>query len=297
MAIQPKLDDLLELRHQAHSLGTTSHHLVNTSFSGLYASVFKGQGLNFEEVREYQAGDDVRNMEWKVTARTGVPQMKIFREERERQVVLFVDQSAAMQFGTREIFKSVHAAHAAALLGWAANAQHDRVGGLLFGGEKGVVYFRPSKGQGSLWKMLKQLAETKPKNASHDFLLTDALQHALMGTENGSLIFIIADFNALPEDLDKHLGRLAQRHTVVVLPVDDLADQFLPDMGKVVFSGADGQLVKIDTADAKGRLAYTANWQQTRDELIRITRRLGIQMIPLETHIDIHLSLRDGLTR
>ncbi|MEW8237423.1 MAG: DUF58 domain-containing protein, partial [Candidatus Thiodiazotropha taylori] len=121
MSLHPHIDDLLELRHQAHTLGLASHHLVNTSFSGLYASVFRGTGLDFEEVREYREGDDIRNMEWNVTARTNVPHMKIFREERERSVVLCIDRGPHMSFGTRGTFKSVQAAKAAALLGWAAS--------------------------------------------------------------------------------------------------------------------------------------------------------------------------------
>ena len=121
MSLFPQLDDLLELRHQAHTLGLASHHLVNSSFAGLYASVFRGTGLDFEEVREYREGDDIRNMEWNVTARTNVPHLKIFREERERSVVLCIDRGPHMSFGTRGTFKSVQAAKAAALLGWAAS--------------------------------------------------------------------------------------------------------------------------------------------------------------------------------
>ncbi len=104
--MQPRLDELMELRHQAHTLGLASHHLVNTTFSGLYASVFRGQGLNFEEVREYREGDDIRNMDWKVTARTNKPHLKVYREERERSVVLCVDHGPHMFFGTRGTFKS-----------------------------------------------------------------------------------------------------------------------------------------------------------------------------------------------
>ena len=121
MSLYPRLDDLLELRHQAHTLGLPSHHLVNSTFAGLYASVFRGAGVNFEEVREYREGDDIRYMDWKVTARTNEPHLKVFREERERSVVLCVDKGPHMAFGTRGTFKSVQAARAAALIGWAAS--------------------------------------------------------------------------------------------------------------------------------------------------------------------------------
>ncbi|MGQ9659071.1 MAG: DUF58 domain-containing protein [Thermochromatium sp.] len=126
MSLYPRLDDLLELRHQAHALGLPSHRLVNSAFAGLYASVFRGAGINFEEVREYREGDDIRYMDWKVTARANEPHLKIFREERERSVVLCVDKGPPMHFGTRGTFKLVQAARAAALIGWAASQLNDR---------------------------------------------------------------------------------------------------------------------------------------------------------------------------
>ncbi|MES9868803.1 MAG: DUF58 domain-containing protein, partial [Sedimenticola sp.] len=183
MALTPRLDDLLELRHQAHSLGIASHHLVNTSFSGLYASVFRGTGLDFEEVRAYREGDDIRNMDWKVTARTNNPHLKIFREERERSVVLCVDQGPHMSFGTRGTFKSVQAARAAALLGWAANGLNDRVGGLLFGDtSEGLKHFRPTKDRRALWRLLKTLSEPSGEAPAG----TDPLLGALHQAETGA---------------------------------------------------------------------------------------------------------------
>ncbi len=104
MSLHPQLDDLLELRHQARALGIASHHLVNSTFTGLYASVFRGTGLDFDEVREYQEGDDIRNMDWLVTARTDTPHLKIFREERQRSVLLCIDTGPHMSFGTRGTF-------------------------------------------------------------------------------------------------------------------------------------------------------------------------------------------------
>ena len=104
MSLRPQITDLLELRHQARTVGIASHHPVNSVLCGLYASVFRGQGMDFEEVREYQEGDEIRNMDWRVTARTGVPHLKVFREERERSVILCVDISERMAFGTRGTF-------------------------------------------------------------------------------------------------------------------------------------------------------------------------------------------------
>ncbi|MGB5725694.1 MAG: DUF58 domain-containing protein, partial [Thiogranum sp.] len=282
MSLQPRLDNLLELRHQAHTLGLASHHLVNSSFSGLYASVFRGQGLNFEEVREYSEGDDIRNMDWKVTARTGDPHLKVFREERERSVMLCVDTGPHMEFGTRSTFKSVQAAHAAALLGWAANGLHDRVGGVLFGGgDWQNSYFRPTKDRRALWQLLKTLATPcSSTNESPPELLSEVLQQAAKGIGTGGLVFVIADFNRDLQGLGKGLSQLRQHHSVVLVPVDDPADRDLPDMGDILFRSADGELLSVDTADKAGREAYRHAWQQRRDQLTQLAHGSGCAMIP-----------------
>jgi len=299
MSTQPRLDNLLELRHQAHTLGLASHHLVNSSFSGLYASVFRGQGLNFEEVREYREGDDIRNMDWKVTARTGDPHLKVFREERERSVMLCVDTGPHMEFGTRSTFKLVQAARAAALLGWAANGLHDRVGGVLFGGSAWQnSYFRPTKDRRALWQLLKSLA-TPGSNAeeSPPELLSEVLQQSAKGIGTGGLVFVIADFNRDLKGLGKGLGQLRQHHSVVLVPVDDPADHELPDMGNILFRSADGELLSVDTADKAGREAYRHAWQQRRDQLTQLANGSGCAMIPLLTNQDVHTSLIRGLER
>jgi len=299
MSLQPRLDNLLELRHQAHTLGLASHHLVNSSFSGLYASVFRGQGLNFEEVREYSEGDDIRNMDWKVTARTGDPHLKVFREERERSVMLCVDTGPHMEFGTRSTFKSVQAARAAALLGWAANGLHDRVGGVLFGGgDWQNSYFRPTKDRRALWQLLKTLATPGGNaNESPPELLSEVLKQAAKGIGTGGLVFVIADFNRDMKGLGKGLGQLRQHHSVVLVPVDDPADRELPDMGDILFRSADGELLSVDTADKAGREAYRLAWQQRRDQLAQLANGSGCAMIPLRTNQDVHKSLMKGLER
>jgi uncharacterized protein (DUF58 family) len=297
MSLQPRLDDLLELRHQAHTLGLASHHLVNSSFSGLYASVFRGQGLNFEEVREYREGDDIRNVDWKVTARTGEPHLKVFREERERSVMLCIDRAPHMDFGTRRTFKSVQAARAAALIGWAANGLHDRVGGLLFGSGEDNAYFRPTKDRRALWRLLKALtASTRSAEGSPE-LLSDILEQAARALGTGGLVFVIADFNRELKGLAKGLGQLRQHHSVVLVPVDDVADRELPDMGNVLFRAPDGELLSVDTAEPVGREAYRRNWEQRREHLIQIASNAGCALIPLPTDQDVHLSLMQGLQR
>jgi uncharacterized protein (DUF58 family) len=298
MSLQPRLDDLLELRHQAHTLGLASHHLVNSSFSGLYASVFRGQGLNFEEVREYREGDDIRNVDWKVTARTGDPHLKVFREERERSVMLCIDRGPHMQFGTRNTFKSVKAAQAAALIGWAANGLHDRVGGLLFGSGEDNAYFRPTKDRRALWRLLKALSSpARQDSEASPQLLSDTLQHASRALSTGGLVFVIADFNREFRGLAKALGQLRQHHSVVLVPVDDQADRELPDMGTVLFRSADGELLEVDTAEPSGRQTYRRQWEHRREQLAQIANNAGCALIPLLTDQDVHLTLMRGLQR
>lgn len=297
MSLQPRIDDLLELRHQTHTLGLASRHLVNTTFSGLYASIFRGAGLNFEEVREYREGDDIRNMDWKITARTNKPHMKVFREERERNVILCVDKAPHMSFGTRGTFKSVQAARAAALLGWAANKQNDRVGGMLFGGSAAAIeYFRPSRGRRALWRLLHALTDTPTESTpvGQDDL-RGALQRANQGAGTGSLIFVIADLNRDISNLEQSLGSLYQRHTLVVIPVDDPADQNIPAMGSVTFNGPDGELIEVETDDSVGQSAYREAWEGRRKALNDLCQRLNIIVLPIRTDEDIHLTLMRNL--
>lgn len=298
MALFPQIDDLLELRHRARSIGFASHHRVNSAFSGLYASVFRGSGLDFEEVREYREGDDIRNMEWHVTARTDAPHLKVFREERERSVMLCVDNGPHMNFGTRGTFKSIQAARAAALIGWAAHTQHDRVGGLVFGDpQTRLSYFRPNRGRRALWRLLQALSLPRGEGLCQGDPLSDALQKLNRGIPTGSLIFIIAAFDREIENLEYSLGRLQQRHAVVLLPVDDPAEKDIPSMGKVMFTGPDGNTLEVDTDDEQARRAYRDAWQQRRNKLSTMANRLGITFIPLITNEDVHHSLVRGLLR
>jgi uncharacterized protein (DUF58 family) len=292
MSLHPRLDDLLELRHQAHTLGLSSHHLVNSSFAGLYASVFRGAGVNFEEVRDYREGDDIRYMDWKVTARTDRPHLKIFREERERSVVLCLDKGPHMNFGTRGTFKSVQAARAAALIGWAASRLNDRVGGLVFGDPRaGLQHFRPSRGRRALWQLLRTLTEPGSAPEASVDCLAGALKRAATGLPTGSLVFVIADLNREVLGLERVLGDLTQRNSVVLIPVDDPADREIPAMGVTTFTGTDGRLIEIDTTDPQAQRAFSEAWEQRRDLLQAIAHRLHIILLPVRTDEEIHLTL------
>lgn len=299
----PGIEDLIEIRHRAHTVGLASRHQVNSLLSGLYASVFRGQGMDFEESREYRVGDEIRNMDWRVTARTGTPHLKVFREERERPVMLCVDAGPHMRFGTRGTFKSVQAARAAALLGWSATGNQDRVGALLFGDPvQGPGYYRPSRGRRALWQMLRGLTRMGTEEATGEQgpgpgadALLEALDRLQRSVSTGALVFLIADLNRDPEGLESRLGRLRERHEVVLVPVDDPADRELPAIGRVVFTTHDGQEVEVDTDDPRGRAHYQAQWQARREQLGAVARRLGIDLIPVRTDAEVHRSMLEGL--
>jgi uncharacterized protein (DUF58 family) len=298
MILYPRLDDLLELRHQARTLGVAAHHLVNSTFSGLYASVFRGTGLDFDEVREYREGDDIRNMDWLVTARTGTPHLKVFREERQRSVILCVDTGPHMSFGTRGTFKSIQAARTAALIGWAASKQHDRVGGVLFGNPAtGTQYHRATAGRRSLWRLLRELTKPAEHGETDENQLQLALQHLDSGSTTGSLIFVIAAINQVSIGLERTLGSLRQRHDVILLPIDDPADRDLPSVGPVIFTNAVGELLEVDTDDEAGRRAFREDWEMRRAEVQQTAYRLGIGFIPIRTDEDVHDALTAGLQR
>ncbi|MCG2633654.1 MAG: DUF58 domain-containing protein [Gammaproteobacteria bacterium] len=296
MSLKPSLDDLLELRHRANALGISARHRVNSRFDGLYASAFHGQGMAFEEVREYRLGDDIRRMDWRVTARTGTPHLKLFREERERVVLLAVDVGPHMYFGTRGTFKSVQAAHAAALLGWGANRHGDRVGGLMFS-DTGLHYFPPLRGPRGLWRLLRGLAEMEPPESvgAAEQGLVEPLRHLARTAPTGALIFVIGDFNLPPEQLDRALRELSQRHQVVLLPVDDPAERDMPSAGLLQLGLAPSLLVFSGSRQAAAD--YRQAWDERRESLKAISRRARVELMPVRTDEEIHLALADRLVR
>lgn len=295
--LTPDLNDLLELRHQAHSLGLASRHQVNSVLCGLYQSVFRGQGMDFEEVREYREGDEIRNMDWRVTARTGIPHLKVFREERQRTVMVCLDIGNHMNFGTRGTFKSIQAARTGALLGWAASASQDRVGAILYGDPAGLKLFSPCRSKRELWRILNAMTNTAYKPTPNGQALFEAMEKMIRGSVTGSLIAVIGDFNVELAYFEQLLGRLRQRHEIVLFPIEDAADKEIPAMGRVVFAQSDGTQLELDTDNAAGRLRYQQEWETKRRRLDVICRRLKVDIIPIATHVDVHHALTLGLRK
>src|SRR3984957_10208125 len=186
--LYPDFNELIQLEKKSARLNITSGKKSVAASSGDYASPFRGQGLEFYEVREYRFGDDIRSIDWRVTARTDKPYVKVFTEERERTVIICIDANAAMRFGTRGTFKSVQAARAAALLGWQANHSNDRVGCLVFGDVvDGVQFFAPARSRQALWQTLKLLSRATRDVHKTPVPVETALKHLERVAPTGSL--------------------------------------------------------------------------------------------------------------
>jgi uncharacterized protein (DUF58 family) len=182
------------------------------------------------------------------------------------------------------------------LIGWAASRLHDRVGGLAFGdAQAGLQHFRPMRGRQSLWRLLKTLAEPGPESSRSIDCLAGALQRATSGLPTGSLVFIIADLNREAMSLEQVLGNLIQRHTVVLIPIDDPTDWEIPDLGRATFTATDGEMIDVDTGSEAARKAYQEAWRNRRNALLSIVHRLGIFFLPARTDDDIHKTLMKGL--
>lgn len=290
----PDINELIALKESSSRLLLTPDKSMKSTIPGDHHSPFRGQGLEFDAVREYVAGDDVRNIDWRVTARSGSPHLKLFKEERERQVILCVDMNSAMRFGTKKSFKSLQAARVAAFLGWQSLAAHDRVGACLFGDVAGgILYHAPRRTRSSFWAMCKELSS--PPREQHEVELSDALMHIARAEKTGALIYVISDFMAISDDLEKALLRLNRHSDIVCIAVNDAADSDIPPVGLLQLQGAAGNKFLVDTADRKGRERYQEMWRQNRSRLEQILKRTKVAMVQLTTEMELPRHLILGL--
>ena len=250
---------------------------VNDVFAGRYHSVFKGQGMEFQEVREYVPGDDIRAIDWNVTARTGAPHVKKFTEERELTVMLLVDVSASNRFGSTAQLKRDLAAEVAAVLAFSAIANHDRVGLILFS-DKVEKHVPPAKGATHVLRVVSEILNAKPASPRTD--LEPALRYLNHVVRRRSVAFLISDFIAPP--CERLLRVTARRHDLVSLVIGDKRESALPAVGLVDFEDAEtGQRVVVDTSHAPTRRALLARQTERRQALLRQLSRARSDAIEL----------------
>ena len=256
--------------------------LVNDLFGGEYHSVFKGRGMTFSEVREYQPGDDIRLIDWNVTARTGSPFIKIFEEERELTVYLLVDISASGEFGSGQQLKREIGAEIAAVLGFSAIKNNDKVGLILFSDEI-EKYVVPKKGKSHVLRVVRELLYTVPERTGTS--LKNALDYLLKVAKRKSVVFIISDF--LDQEYWASLKVVNRKHDVIGIHLYDPAETNMPDMGLAKVEDPEtGESFWVDTSskDAQDRLRKEI---QTRQEKFKKdAQKIGFDMIPIATDQD-----------
>ena len=293
--LYPDFDELLQLGYRASKVNLMSRRKVHAIASGDHSSPFRGRGLEFEEVRAYVPGDDVRNIDWRVTARTGSPHLKLFTEERERSIIICTDVNIAMRFGTRGTFKSVQAARAASLLGWAASRENNRVGGSFFGNvPNGMMFVDPTRSRRALWRIMKQLCDREDYHLEQ-VNLEDHLRYLSKAVPSDALVFIISDFLNIGAGLKKALSNLHRRADVVLIAVNDPADKLLPSIGSAMFKDDNNKSLLVNTNDKKGHLSYEQHWTKNRQYLEKIVFSLGLGYVSVQTSDDLYKSLIGGL--
>jgi uncharacterized protein (DUF58 family) len=288
------LAGLIALRPEAVHLDIAPRGKVLATRSGGHLSRFRGRGMEFDESRIYQPGDDPRNMDWRVTARSGRPHVKLFREERERPVWLLVDIGPGMRFGTRVAFKSVIAARAAALLAWAAADRGDRVGGLVFD-ESRHFELRPAARTRGLLPLLKALSEDPLPGEEGGYpSLSAAAGHLARLARPGSLVFLLSDFAGLSEADGAWLARLSAGSEVVLVQVYDPLEAAPPPPGR--YPVTDGRRRGlVDTAAEVQRSAWHQRFSDRVSLLEGLGQRHHAHLIALGTHQPVGESLSLGL--
>lgn len=270
---------LQEILKAVKRIEITTSHLAEDLFSGEYKSVFKGTGMEFAEVRPYQQGDDVRTIDWNVTARMGQPFVKRFTEERELTVALLVDTSSSCDFGTSGRMKEELAAEACAVLAFAAVGNNDRVGLVLF--DRDVRRFiPPRKGRRHVLRVVREVLGAKAAGAGTD--LAGALEYANKVFRRRTVLFVVSDFIA--EDYEKALRIANGKHDVIAVVVSDPWEWEMPDSGVLTLEDAEtGELVRIDAADKGIRRIYREHARRRRAVLKGIFKSAGVDAVELVT--------------
>jgi uncharacterized protein (DUF58 family) len=284
------LDHLVSFEAKGRKLSLSPRQPVNSLLSGRFASRLRGRGLNFEEIRDYRAGDDVRSIDWKVTARLRKPHVRVFNEERDRQGLIIVDQRLFMFFGSRRAMKSVAAAEIAALMAWRILAAGDRVGGIVFD-DRESVEIRPRRSRGTVLRFLQVLAE---KNAAlgigrsitnRPAMLNLALERARQLAAHDTTIIVLSDFDGADAATRQAIAAMTIHNDVVAVVVHDPLQSELPPSGEMTVT--DGELqIMLDAGNARMRRNVFEMSQERLRDVFAWTRDLGVPVLPLSAAED-----------
>ena len=274
--------DVKELMAKVGKIRILTNRLIDDQLSGDYHSTFKGQGVEFDEVRPYVVGDDVRTIDWNVTARTGIPHIKRFSEERELTVLFMVDVSGSQGYGSVNRSKMELAAEVTALLALTAIRNQDKSGLILFS-DKIVKYIPPRKGRDSVMRLVREVlaAEDEAEGGTD---LEGALKFLNGVQKRKAVVFLVSDFMVPQSSTSNLLKTTAHHHDLVCVTVSDPAEYALPDVGLVELEDPEtGDLALVDTSSASVRKAFAARAEAEKTELERYFRRNAIDMLPIST--------------
>jgi uncharacterized protein (DUF58 family) len=288
--VYTNLDDLIRIQFKARDFSFLPHQPVTSVLSGRYASRLRGRGLNFEEIRRYLPGDDIRTMDWKVTARTRSPHVRVYTEEKDRAILLVVDQRINMFFGTRDKLKSVTAAELAALGAWRAVAVGDRIGAVVFN-DAALFDIQPQRSQKTVMSILGYVVQMNhalrvdtqvEPNAS---MLNHALEKALQLVSHDGLVVMISDFFGVDEQTERLTARMAEHNDVLALLVHDPI-RLQPTGERVTVS--DGSLqMEIDFADKHVREKLAENYREEQEHITRFLNRLAAPLLMVSNQGDV----------
>ena len=277
-----------EILKQVRLLEITTRGLVNDVFSGEYHSVFKGRGMSFAEVREYRYGDDIRGIDWNVTARTGSPHVKVFEEERELTLMLVVDVSASAHFGTRARMKSELAAELCGVLAFSAIKNNDKVGLILFS-DRIERFVPPRKGRRHALRVLRELLYHPAEGTGTD--IAGALEYLARVTRRRAVAFLVSDF--LAEGYEQALSVAARRHDLVAVRVGDVREREVPPMGFVEFEDPEtGERVVVNTSGRAFQDRYGVGRAAARARVDEVFRRSRVDSIDVTTGVPYERALR-----
>ncbi len=277
-----------EILRQVRWIEITTRGLVNEVFSGEYNSVFKGRGMSFAEVREYQYGDDIRGIDWHVTARTGSPHVKIFEEERELTLMLVVDVSGSAEFGTRGRMKSELAAELCGVLAFSAIKNNDKVGLILFS-DRIEKFVPPRKGRRHALRVLRELLYHPVEGKGTD--IAGALEYLAKVTRRRAVVFLVSDFMA--GGYGQALSVAARRHDLVAVRVGDRREEDVPPMGFVEFEDPEsGERVVVNTSGRAFRERFREIRERARERVDELFRRSRIDAIDVKTGVPYDRALR-----
>jgi len=275
---------------------------VNSLQTGAYVSHFRGRGMEFDESRPYQPGDDPRSIDWRVTARSTTAYTKLFREERERPVLVVVDLRASMHFATRGCFKSVNASRAAALLSWAAHHRGDRLGGLIFG-DTTHRELKPRLGRQAALRYVHELVthpdwekRQRSRNEDEEAPLTQAMSALRRVARPGSLVVILSDFIGFARSAQSYLSSVARHNEVLAVFINDPLERKLPPPGRYRLVSREDELA-IDTMAKAARHDYESAFQARSQDLAAFCQRYGIHLMQLSTEDDPVTALQTALGR